>query len=65
MTNCPFRDWECAMRSKGGSRSRGKASSKAGAAGKAGLRKSAPPGLLYNFRSVTYDITHFTLPPKL
>ena len=26
---------------------------------------SAPPGFLYNFRSVTYDITHFTLPPKL
>ena len=24
---------------------------------------STPPGFLYNFRSVTYDITHFTLPP--
>jgi hypothetical protein len=26
---------------------------------------SSPPGFLYNFRSVTYDITHFTLPAKL
>jgi len=26
---------------------------------------STPPGFLYNFRSVTYDITQFTLPPSI